>query len=160
MVDMTTMGLPCLAAGFLMGLVAVLFVLSAVALIFIILLQKGRGGGLSAALGGGMASGILGAKTGDVLTWVTISLVGVFLVLAVVMTKYWKPTTQQFGAAPAPTTQTQPVQPSQPAPTGQQAPTGQPATTTQPGAAAQPAETGQPAPAGAQTPGTPTEPNK
>ncbi len=155
---MTTMGLPCLAAGFLMGLVAVLFVLSAVALIFIILLQKGRGGGLSAALGGGMASGILGAKTGDVLTWVTISLVGVFLLLAVLMTKYWKPSTQQFGApTPPPAAQTQPVQPSQPtpAPAAQTTPAGQPAQGTQP------AEAGQSAPGAAQpTPATPAEPNK
>jgi preprotein translocase subunit SecG len=117
MKDMTTMSLPCLASGFLMSLVAILFVISALGLIFIILLQKGRGGGLSAALGGGMASGILGAKTGDVLTWVTISLVGVFLFLAVLMTKYWRPTTQQFGVTQnAPTRQSQPAVPSQPVP--------------------------------------------
>jgi preprotein translocase subunit SecG len=119
MKDMTTMTLPCLASGFLISLVGILFVISALALIFIILLQKGRGGGLSAALGGGMASGILGAKTGDVLTWVTISLVGVFLLLAVLMAKFWRPTTQAFGApAKAPTRQSQPVAPAP----GRQAP--------------------------------------
>ena len=94
---MTMIGLPCLAAGFLMSLIAILFVLSALALIFIILLQRGKGGGLTAALGGGMASGLLGAKTGDVLTWVTISLVAVFLFLAVLMAKYYRPTTSQYG---------------------------------------------------------------
>jgi preprotein translocase subunit SecG len=69
-----------------------LFVLCCITLILIILIQKGRGGGLSAAFGGAMASGILGSKTGDFLTWVTIVLVGVFLTLAVVMAKFYKPT--------------------------------------------------------------------
>jgi len=99
---MTMMGSPCLAAGFLINVAAVLFVISALALIFIILLQRGRGGGLSAALGGGMATGILGSKTGDFLTWVTIGLVGVFLFLAVLLAMYWRPTTSKFGAAPGP----------------------------------------------------------
>ncbi len=74
-----------------MKVVAVLFVFCALALILIILVQKGKGGGLSGAFGGGMASGILGSKTGDFLTWVTIVLVGVFLTLAVVMAKFYKP---------------------------------------------------------------------
>jgi len=82
---------PTLAVSFIMNVVAVLFVLCCVALILIILIQKGRGGGLSAAFGGGMASGILGSKTGDFLTWVTIVLLGVFLTLAVVMAKFYKP---------------------------------------------------------------------
>jgi len=73
-----------------MKLVAVLFVICSVVLILIVLIQKGRGGGLSAAFGGGMASGILGSKTGDFLTWVTIILVSVFLTLAVLMAKFYK----------------------------------------------------------------------
>ena len=84
--------LPCLAVGFLMNLVAVLFVLTCIVLILIILIQKGRGGGLSSAFGGGGSGGVLGTKTGDFLTWVTISLVGVFLVLALVMAKFYRPT--------------------------------------------------------------------
>jgi len=87
---------PLLAVGFIMKVVAVLFLLCSVALILLILIQKGRGGGLSSAFGGGMASGILGSKTGDFLTWVTIILVGIFLSLAVVMAKYYKPTIE-FG---------------------------------------------------------------
>ena len=73
-----------------MKAVAVLFIICCLALILIILVQKGRGGGLSGAFGGGMASGILGSKTGDFLTWVTIILVGIFLTLAVVMAKFYK----------------------------------------------------------------------
>ena len=62
------MDFPLLALG-IMSFVAVLFVICAVVLILVILIQKGKGGGLSAAFGGGMAGGILGSKTGDFLTW-------------------------------------------------------------------------------------------
>ncbi len=89
---------PLLAMGFVLKVVAVLFVVCCVALILIILIQKGRGGGLSAAFGGGMAGGILGSKTGDFLTWVTIVLVGIFLTLAVVMAKFYKPSDSGYGA--------------------------------------------------------------
>ena len=89
---------PFLALGFFMTAAAALFLVCAVALILIILVQKGKGGGLSGAFGGGMASGILGSKTGDFLTWVTIALVGLFLTLAVVMAKFYKPVVSEFGA--------------------------------------------------------------
>jgi preprotein translocase subunit SecG len=89
---------PLLAMGFVLKVVAVLFVVCCMALILIILIQKGRGGGLSAAFGGGMAGGILGSKTGDFLTWVTIVLVGMFLTLAVVMAKFYKPSDSGYGA--------------------------------------------------------------
>ena len=82
---------PFLAISFIMHIVAGLFVICCVALVLIILIQKGRGGGLSAAFGGGMASGILGTKTGDFLTWVTIVLVSIFLLLAVVLAKFYVP---------------------------------------------------------------------
>lgn len=89
---------PLLAAGFIMKVVAAIFLVCSVALILIILIQKGRGGGLSGTFGGGMASGILGSKTGDFLTWVTIVLVGIFLTFAVVMAKFYKPSISDFGA--------------------------------------------------------------
>ncbi len=89
---------PLLAMSFVLKVVAVLFVVCCVALILIILIQKGRGGGLSAAFCGGMAGGILGSKTGDFLTWVTIVLVGIFLTLAVVMGKFYKPSDSGYGA--------------------------------------------------------------
>ena len=106
---------PFLAVSFFMKVVAVLFVICCIALILIILVQKGRGGGLSSAFGGGMAGGILGSKTGDFLTWVTIVLVGVFLTLAVVMGKYYKPDVGAFGEGP-PTQQEPATSPEQPLP--------------------------------------------
>jgi preprotein translocase subunit SecG len=103
---------PLLAVSFIMKAIAVLFVICAVALILIILVQKGRGGGLSAAFGGGIASGILGSKTGDFLTWVTIVLVGVFLTLAVVMAKFYKPSLPGFEEVTPPRTNV-PTEPTQ-----------------------------------------------
>ncbi|MBN2594126.1 MAG: preprotein translocase subunit SecG [Sedimentisphaerales bacterium] len=107
---------PMLAVSFIMNVVAVLFVICCVALILIILIQKGRGGGLSGAFGAAMASGILGSKTGDFLTWVTITLVGVFLLLAVVMAKFYKPdVASDYDVIPQ--TQQQPLEsPEQPVP--------------------------------------------
>ena len=107
---------PLLAVGFIMKAVAALFIICCVSLILIILVQKGRGGGLSGAFGGAMASGILGSKTGDFLTWVTIVLVGIFLTLAVVMAKFYKPApVGDYDASPQ--TQQQPLEsPEQPEP--------------------------------------------
>jgi preprotein translocase subunit SecG len=80
-----------LALSVLQNLVVVLFILICCAIILIVLLQKGRGGGIGAAFGGGGAGSLLGTKTGDFLTWVTICLVASFLVLAVLMGKFLRP---------------------------------------------------------------------
>ncbi len=105
---------PFLAAGFLMKLVAVVWFFCSVVLVLVILIQKGRGGGLSAAFGG-MAGGVLGSKTGDFLTWVTVVLVFVFLSLSVVIAKYYKPTIAEAAAPPSVRqSQPQPQQPPQP----------------------------------------------
>ncbi len=109
--------LPLLKINFLMNVVSVVFVLCCVVLILIILIQKGRGGGLSGAFGGGMASGILGSKTGDFLTWVTIVTAGVFLALAMFMGKFYKPQapTGAYDVQPA-AQQEAPAGPNQPLP--------------------------------------------
>ena len=53
-------------------------------LMLVILIQRGRGSGLAGAFGGAGGSSAFGAKTGDVLTWITIVVTAVFLLLAVV----------------------------------------------------------------------------
>ena len=109
-----------LAAGvpFVMKLVGLVWVLSALCLIFIILIQKGKGGGLSGAFGGMAAGGLLGTKTGDFLTWMTIGLVALFLILSVVMGLYMRPLPSDELMAP-------------PAQTAPAAPTEQPAAATE-----------------------------
>lgn len=70
---------------FVQGIVAAVFVTVCVLLVLIILLQKGRGGGLSSTFGGGGGgSSAFGAKTGDVFTWITVALAGLYLLMAVV----------------------------------------------------------------------------
>ena len=54
-------------------------------LILLILIQKGRGGGLASAFGGSGGNTAFGSKTGDVLTWATSIVFGVFVILAVAM---------------------------------------------------------------------------
>ena len=76
----------------IMWFVAILWLFVAIVLVLIVLIQKGKGGGLSGAFGGAGAGGLLGTKTGDFLTWVTISLAVLFLLLAILMAKYFRPT--------------------------------------------------------------------
>src|SRR5436189_1764679 len=52
-------------------------------LALLVLIQKGRGGGLANAFGGGGGNTAFGSKTGDVLTWATSVVFGIFLVLAI-----------------------------------------------------------------------------
>lgn len=100
------MMLPLAAMPFIMKATAFIWISVTICLILLILVQKGRGGGLSGAFGGaGGGSSLLGTKTGDFLTWVTICLVVVFLTLAVILVKFYRPTSSsdlsQVPAAPA-----------------------------------------------------------
>ncbi len=69
--------------SFTFYLFVVLFIIIAMFLMLLILIQKGRGGGLASAFGGGGGNTAFGSKTGDVLTWATSIVFGVFLLLAV-----------------------------------------------------------------------------
>jgi protein translocase SecG subunit len=76
--------------SFWLILVGVLFLVICFLLIIIVLLQKGKGGGLGAAFGG-MGSSAFGTRTGDVFTWVTIVLTGLFLLLAITANLSFRP---------------------------------------------------------------------
>ena len=73
--------------------VIVLFVLVCLFLILLVLIQKGRGGGLAGAFGGAGGNTAFGAKTGDVLTWATSIVFGVFLLLAIILNLMTSPST-------------------------------------------------------------------
>jgi len=102
-------GIILAAVSFLMSIVAVIFVIVCIMLVLVILIQKGRGGGLGAALGGTGAAGLLGTKTGDFLTWVTIAVTALFLSIAIIMGLFYKPTITEPQVG-----QTRPAVPSQP----------------------------------------------
>jgi preprotein translocase subunit SecG len=100
------------AVPFVMKIIMGIWVLAAVILTFVVLIQKGRGGGLSTAFGG-LGSSLLGTKTGDFLTWVTICIVAVWLLLSIAAVKWYKPLASEYlqggqmpeapASAPAPT---------------------------------------------------------
>jgi preprotein translocase subunit SecG len=64
-----------------------MFVL-AVFLILLVLVQRGRGGGLTGALGGMGGSSAFGAKAGDIFTRITIVTAAVWIVVCVAAV-YW-----------------------------------------------------------------------
>ncbi len=113
-----TTGSSILAAGFFMNVLLVIWVISAVPLVLIILIQKGKGGGLSSAFGGGMATNLLGANTKKPLTWFTIGLVGVFLLLAILLAKYYPMSSSDLGPVTPPAARQPAGQPASTAPTG------------------------------------------
>ncbi len=69
----------------LVSVMGTLFVLTCIFMMLVILIQKPKGGGLSGAFGGagGSAQAAFGAKTGDLLTMITIGCFVAFLGLAI-----------------------------------------------------------------------------
>src|SRR5438309_1130269 len=70
--------------SFFLYLTMTLLIIVCLFLILLVLIQKGRGGGLASAFGGGGGNTAFGSKTGDVLTWATSVVFGIFLILAIV----------------------------------------------------------------------------
>lgn len=97
------------------NLLVVFFLVVCVAMILIVLIQRPQGGGLSGAFGSGGGAGAgqtaFGTKTGDVLTWGTVSVFFIYLVVAVVLNFVARPDTSGASSAPAlitPESQTEP----------------------------------------------------
>jgi preprotein translocase subunit SecG len=80
--------------------IAFLFVATCILLMLVILLQKGRGGGLSGAFGGTGGHSAFGAKTGDVFTWITVGLAVAFVVVACIGNFVFEPSATAAGEAP------------------------------------------------------------
>ena len=68
-------------------LLGFLLVLTSLFLIMIVLVQRGRGGGLAGALGGAGGQSAFGAKAGDVFTRITIGAAAVWILLCVLAVK-------------------------------------------------------------------------
>jgi preprotein translocase subunit SecG len=69
----------------LFTLLVILFLVVSVALVLIILVQRPQGGGLAQAFGGGGGGTdtAFGGRTGDALTYATVTAFGIYLVLAI-----------------------------------------------------------------------------
>ncbi len=76
-----------LGASWLVSVLALLFILTCLFMMLVILIQKPKGGGLSGAFGGagGSAQAAFGAKTGDLLTTITIGCFVAFLGLSIAL---------------------------------------------------------------------------
>jgi preprotein translocase subunit SecG len=71
------------SSGFFLGLLGVILFLISVFLIFIILIQRGKGGGIAGSLTG-TAQSAFGARGGDILMWLTLSLTIIWILLCCV----------------------------------------------------------------------------
>ena len=98
---------------------AAFFAIFSILLMAVILLQRGRGVGLAGAFGGAGGAATFGAKTGDILTWVTMVMFGIYVLLAVILNFVFVPAAPSL-APPAITSTT-------PSETGAAAPSNQPA---------------------------------
>jgi preprotein translocase subunit SecG len=71
--------------GYLTAFLNVLIVLICLFLICLILIQRGKGGGLAGAFGGVGGSSAFGTKSGDVFTRVTMWVASVWIVLSLIL---------------------------------------------------------------------------
>jgi preprotein translocase subunit SecG len=62
---------------------SIVFLFVGLLLVFVILLQRGRGGGLAGAFGGAGGQSAFGTKAGDVFTRITIGIALVWVIMAV-----------------------------------------------------------------------------
>ena len=89
-----------LALGFWGGLTSIALITVSLLLIGLVLLQRNRGAGLSGAFGGVGGHSAFGTKTGDFLTWVTVGMVVVFLLLNISGTFTFEPPAEPKQPAP------------------------------------------------------------
>ena len=75
-------------SGWLGTLFLVLLFLTAVFLILLVLVQRGKGGGLAGALGGMGGQSAFGTKAGDLFTRVTIGVAAFWIILCMAAVKF------------------------------------------------------------------------
>lgn len=106
-------------------ILAFFFAVLALVLMSVVLLQRGRGVGLAGAFGGAGGGTAFGAKTGDVLTWVTIAGAALLLTMTVILNYVFVPSTTALGPPKTTTPPTTPLPANAPAAPGAPAgPTG------------------------------------
>lgn len=73
------------------GLMAFLLIVTSCFMILLILVQRGRGGGITGALGGAGGQSAFGSKAGDVFTRITIGTAVVWIVLGMMTISIFNP---------------------------------------------------------------------
>ena len=71
--------------AFLKPILAILVPFLGIFLILLILVQRGRGGGLVGAFGGGGGQSAFGAKAGDLFTKITVVTVGIWITCCILL---------------------------------------------------------------------------
>jgi preprotein translocase subunit SecG len=72
---------------FVKGLLMVVLLITAIFLIVLVLIQRGKGGGLAGAFGGMGGQSAFGTKAGDLFTKITIGLATFWIVLCMITVK-------------------------------------------------------------------------
>jgi preprotein translocase subunit SecG len=88
------------AAPWLATLLAVALLVCALFLILLVLIQKGKGGGLAGAFGGAGGSSAFGSRAGDTFTRITIYVAVVWFLLIMLTIKITQPAPTDTPGAP------------------------------------------------------------
>jgi len=83
--------MPVLFGAILQYFFGITMSLTALFLILLVLVQRGRGGGLAGALGGAGGQSAFGAKAGDTFTKITVWVAAIWILLCVVGIKMLRP---------------------------------------------------------------------
>lgn len=114
--------------GFLATVLMILLFLTALFLIVLVLIQRGKGGGLAGAFGGMGGQSAFGTKAGDLFTKITIGVAGFWIVLCIITVKLLGvagstgPLGDMGGGMPQQTRQSAPAAPGKQAAPEKQAP--------------------------------------
>jgi len=88
-------------AGWVESILNLVLMLTGMVLIGLVLIQRGKGGGLAGALGGAGGSSAFGSRAGDTFTRVTIYVAAIWVLLIMFTIKYVN-SKQERKAAPQP----------------------------------------------------------
>jgi preprotein translocase subunit SecG len=79
--------------GWLPPVLNIVLLLIGLFLILLVLIQKGKGGGLAGAFGGSGGSSAFGSRAGDTFTRITIYVAAVWILLIMILIKLVQPST-------------------------------------------------------------------
>ena len=79
---------PCFALyPFIVSVLNVFLILTSLFLILVVLIQRGKGGGLAGAFGGAGGSSAFGSRAGDAFTRFTIIVASIWVLLIMILVK-------------------------------------------------------------------------